>query len=173
MVVDFSIPMRRFSVKWFSRYFIVYEPKICKMLFTPQHAIARSNEPCMHSWNLMLVHSTLIPFCMTLSLLCNELSISFFLQAKIPNKNSVVYKFSWIFSWKSPECSSYIGKAIHASLYTLINEHAKSGFRGISLFMNQKQAKRFHRTSSVRGGGTYFILGGGLYLKKIFTVVFD
>lgn len=171
MVVDFSIPMRRFSVKWFSRYFIVYEPKICKMLFTAQHAIARSNEPCMHSWNLMLVQSTLIPFCMTLSLLtwryspiCNELSISFFLQAKIPNKNSVVYKFSWMFSWKSPECSSYIGKAIHASLYTLINEHAKSGFRGISLFMNQKQAKRFSPHIKCQGRRNIFYSGGGGYI---------
>jgi hypothetical protein len=44
------------------------------------------------------------------------------LQAKVPNKNSVVYKFSCqIFM-----CSSYIGKATDASLHTLVNEHAIS-----------------------------------------------
>jgi hypothetical protein len=67
----------------------------------------------------------------------------------------------------------YIGKAIHASLYTLINEHAKSGFRGISLFMNQKQAKRFSPHIKCQGRRNIFYSGGGAIFRKKFTVDFD
>ena len=170
--------MRRFSVKWFSRYFIVYEPKICKMLFTAQHAIARSNEPCMHSWNPMLVHSTLIPFCITLSLLTwrysrlyatNFLS-HFFCKQRFQTKIRLCINFLECFPEKVLNVLPILGKRyMPLSIHTHQRTHAESGFRGISLFMNQKQTKRFSPHIKCQGRRNIFYLGGGgLYLKKVY-----
>jgi hypothetical protein len=114
------------SVKWFSRYFIVYEPNYQRYAkcFLLLHA-------CMHSWNHMLVRSTLIPFCMTLSLLtwryspiCNELSISFFCKQIFQTKIRLCINCPECFPEKVLNVLPILGKrymplSTHSSTITL------------------------------------------------------